>query len=64
MRPDDTRSSTWLADDGTPMPAAPWATSVVPSAMSLSVGDDTQVKAIRGTDFLRLGEYAAEDQPG
>jgi hypothetical protein len=32
--------------------------------MSLTVDDDARVTAIRGTDFLRLGEYAADDQSG
>lgn len=64
VRPDDTSPATWLVDDGIPRPAAPWATSVVPPAMSLSVSDNERVTAIRGTDFLRLGDYAAENQAG
>jgi imidazolonepropionase-like amidohydrolase len=63
IRHDDTSPSTWLVDDGTPMPAAPWADPVVPPTIRLSVAEDGQVTAIRGTDFLRLGEYVADDEP-
>jgi hypothetical protein len=34
----------------------------MPPAMSLAIGDDTGITAIRGPDFLRLGEYTAQDK--